>query len=91
MESSSTLTNMAFRSPTQHPGEKFVLRHGDRSSLCECCCGQKKISMKEKSSGRFRRGSCVQLHPWMVLGELCNWIAGIGLFGRKYHLYTDQN
>lgn len=54
-----------------------MLKHRDRSSFCELQLWEKKISIKERFGGRFSRGSWVQLHPWMALGELCNWIPGI--------------
>lgn len=54
-----------------------MLKHRDRSSLCELLLWGKKISIKERFGGRFSRGSWVQLHPWMALGGLCNWIPGI--------------
>lgn len=47
-----------------------MLNHGDRTSLCELLLWGKKLSIKERFGGRFSRGSWVQLHPWMALGEL---------------------
>lgn len=90
MESTSTLVNMVLilgRVLVKVLGGGQVLWAGDRSSLCNAAVGGEKTSF----GGRFSRGSCVQLHPWTELGELCSQVPGIRSLGSKFHPCTDQN
>lgn len=76
VESSSTLINMMVRNPGQSSGASFgwwpSALTWDRNSLYNAAVEGEKTKKKGSFGGRVSRGSCMQLLPWIELGELCS-------------------